>query len=151
MDLLTGNIFAQTKLTLTMEKGLLIKLDVEEKKKTFQHYLSRILSTHAKRRHLRKPHFVSNTLPSDDKQEFKSLREDIFRHAKVLTTWGENIPTRWIVLEKVINTKSSEHVISYTDAENLAMKSSFHNDSQMTLELDSFLKFEHNIGNIIFF
>ncbi|XP_071149137.1 uncharacterized protein [Mytilus edulis] len=125
--------------------------EVEEKKKNFQHYLSRILSTHVKRRHLRKVHFVSNTRPSDDKQEFKSLREDIFRHAKVLTTWGENIPTRWIVLEKVINTKPSEHVISYTDAENLAMKSSFHNDSQMTLELDSFLKFEHNIGNIIFF
>ncbi|CAG2246267.1 unnamed protein product [Mytilus edulis] len=31
------------------------------------------------------------------------------------------------------------------------MKCSFHDDSQMTLELDSFLKFEHNIGNIIFF
>ncbi|CAG2188076.1 unnamed protein product [Mytilus edulis] len=31
------------------------------------------------------------------------------------------------------------------------MNCSFHNDSQMTLELDSFLKFEHDIGNLIFF
>lgn len=117
----------------------------------FERNVSKILSGHAKRRHLRKIHYVSNTLPSDDKQEFKSLREDIVRHAKALTTWGENLPTRWVVLEKEINTKSPEHVISYSDAENLAMNCSFHNDSQMTLELDSFLKFEHDIGNLIFF
>ncbi|CAC5410852.1 unnamed protein product [Mytilus coruscus] len=124
---------------------------VEKKKKDFEHYVSKILSSHAKRRHLRKSHFVSNTLPSDDKQEFKSLREDIFRHAKTLPTWGDNLPTRWIVLEKEINRKLPEHVIPYTDAEKLAMDCSFHDDSQMTLDLDSFLKFEHDIGNIIFF
>ncbi|CAG2252372.1 unnamed protein product [Mytilus edulis] len=50
-----------------------------------------------------------------------------------------------------MNMKLPEHVISYTDAGKLAIKCSFHDDSQMTLELDSFLKFEHNIGNIIFF
>ncbi|XP_063412340.1 uncharacterized protein LOC134695076 isoform X2 [Mytilus trossulus] len=125
--------------------------EVEGKKKDFKHYLSRILSNHAKRRHLRKPHFVSNSHPSDDKHEFKSLREDIFRQAKALTTWGDNLPTRWIVLEKEINTKSHEHYISYTDAERLAKSCSFHDDCQLTVDLDSFLRFEHDIGNIIFF
>ncbi|XP_063411252.1 uncharacterized protein LOC134694185 [Mytilus trossulus] len=125
--------------------------EVEKQKMEFERNVSKILSGHEKRRHLRKIHYVSNTLPSDDKQEFKSLREDIVRHAKALTTWGDNLPTRWVVLEKEIDTKSPEHVISYTDAKNLAMNCSFHDDSQMTLELDSFLKFEHDIGNLIFF
>ncbi|CAG2188075.1 unnamed protein product [Mytilus edulis] len=74
--------------------------EVGKQKMEFERNVSKILSGHAKRRHLRKIHYVSNTLPSDDKQEFKSLREDIVRHAKALTTWGENLPTRWVVLEK---------------------------------------------------
>lgn len=111
---------------------LLLWFQVEEKKKEFNHYLSSILSRHAKRRHLREPHFVSNTLPSEDKHEFKSLRKDIFCHAKDLQNWGDTLPTRWIVLEKEINMKLPEHVMSYTDAAKLAIKCSFHDDSQMT-------------------
>ncbi|CAC5417540.1 unnamed protein product [Mytilus coruscus] len=91
------------------------------------------------------------TFSADDKQEFKSLREDIFRYATVLSTWGDNLQTRWIVLEKEINRKLPEPVISYSDAQNLEMKGFFQKESQMTLELNSFLKFEHDIGNIIFF
>ncbi|CAG2252371.1 unnamed protein product [Mytilus edulis] len=51
--------------------------EVEKKKNDFEHNLSKILSNHAKRRHLRNPHYVSNTLPSEDKHELK-VCEKIF-------------------------------------------------------------------------
>lgn len=112
-----------------------------------------ILSNHEKRRHLRKTHFLSNKFPSEKGDEFKKLREEIFSNAKSLKNWGDNLPSRWIVLEKVINSKISgdNYTMSYTEAIDLAAKSSFPDLKQTTSELDSFLKYEHDIGNIIFF
>ncbi|CAC5389054.1 unnamed protein product [Mytilus coruscus] len=125
----------------------------EERKQNFQDNLSKILSVHAKRRHLRKTHFLSNIFSSDNGEEFEILRKDIFDQAKALPNWGENFPTRWICLEKEIHRKISEakYTMSYDYAIQLATCCSFPNLKQTTSELDSFLKYEHDIGNIIFF
>ncbi|CAC5398283.1 unnamed protein product [Mytilus coruscus] len=125
----------------------------EERKQNFHDHLSKILSVHAKRRHLRKTHFLSNKFPSDNGEEFKKLRSDIFDKAKAFNNWGDNLPTRWIVLEKEIYRKISEkkYTMSYDEAIQLATDCSFPNLKQTTSELDSFLKYEHDIGNIIFF
>lgn len=97
---------------------------------------------------------MSNKCPSNEK--FESLREDIFRTAKALPNWGDNLPTRWLVLEKQIYWKMTKKefkslVISYDDVKDLAAECSFPDVMQNSSELDSFLKYEHDIGNIIFF
>lgn len=121
------------------------------KKDDFEASLSEILSDHPKRCHLRNLHYLSNKCPSEYEKEFESIREDIFSNAKVLPSWGNNIPTRWIILEKEMQRKVTEKVISYAQVIDLANISSFPNVKESFSELDSFLKYEHNIGNIIFF
>ncbi|VDI65638.1 Hypothetical predicted protein [Mytilus galloprovincialis] len=141
----------------------------EERKKKFLTHLHDTMSTQPKRRHLRKPHFLSNKFPSNNKKEFEELRKDILRKAKDLSNWEENLPVRWVVLEKelfrdktetaLLSTEANRKgptfgnikVVMYTEAQFLADKCSFPNVQQETSELDSFLKYEHEIGNIIFF
>ncbi|CAG2239834.1 unnamed protein product [Mytilus edulis] len=143
--------------------------DREERKKNFLKHLNNTLSTQKKRNHFRKPHFLSNKIPSANQQEFELLRNDILCKAKNLTNWEEHLPVRWVVLEKEIYRKKSEadilyteargetlacenkKVILYTEAQGLANECSFPRVQQETSELDSFLKYEHEIGNIIFF
>ncbi|CAG2194445.1 unnamed protein product [Mytilus edulis] len=126
---------------------------IEERKQNFHDYLGKTLSLSAKRRHLREVHILSNEIPSDYGEEFERLRKDIFDKARTLKNWGDNLPTRWLVLEKEIYTKISVgiYTLSYNEAIKLAMDCSFPNLKQTTSELDSFLKYEHDIGNIIFF
>ncbi|CAC5423473.1 unnamed protein product [Mytilus coruscus] len=127
------------------------------------------MSTQPKRRHFRKPHFLSNKIPSKNKQEFEELRKDILLKAKAISNWEEILPVRWVVLEKEIFRNKTEtailhteakgktptfenkKVVLYTEAQCLANECSFPNVQQETSELDSFLKYEHEIGNIIFF
>ncbi|CAG2199547.1 unnamed protein product [Mytilus edulis] len=49
-----------------------------KRKRSFKDYLNKNMSIQNKRGHLRKPHFLSNMVPSDSKQEFEELRNDIF-------------------------------------------------------------------------
>ncbi|CAC5384611.1 unnamed protein product [Mytilus coruscus] len=125
----------------------------EETTRTFEEFLSNILSSHAKRRHLRNQHYLSNTCPSENKQEFKKLREDIFKSAQSLTKWCNNLPIPWIKLEKEICRKicGKECIMSYSEAIKLAKICSFPDVRHTATGLDSFLKYEHDIGNIIFF
>ncbi|CAC5381003.1 unnamed protein product [Mytilus coruscus] len=126
--------------------------DREKTKDSFATYINKLLREHPKRKHLRKLCFLSNTKPSKDKNEFQTLRNDIFDRAKEIPKWGDNLPTRWILLEKEIDRfiHIEEFVISYDMAKILASKCSF-SLKEVTLELDSFLKYEHDIGNLIFF
>ncbi|VDI72377.1 Hypothetical predicted protein [Mytilus galloprovincialis] len=141
----------------------------EERKTNFLKHLNSAMSKQEKRRHFRQPHFLSNKIPSENKQEFEELRTDILRKAKALSNWEENLPIRWIVLEKEMYRKQTEttiflseaqgetlrcknkKVILYTEAQRLATKCSFPDVQKDMSELDSFLKYEHEIGNIIFF
>ncbi|CAG2227755.1 unnamed protein product [Mytilus edulis] len=134
--------------------------DRKERKLKFIKHLTDTMSTQPKRRHFRKPYFLSNKFPSDYKEEFLELRKDILRKAKDLSNWEENLPARWVVLEKAIlhndgkgkmSACENRKVILYTEAQCLADKCSFPNVQQETSELNSFLKYEHAIGNIVFF
>lgn len=91
-------------------------------------------------------------MPSKDKKEFQTLRNHIFDTAKEIPKWGDNLPTRWILLEKEIERliDNGKFVISYDTAKGLASKCSF-SVEEVTLELDSFLKYEHEIGNLIYY
>ncbi|CAC5423659.1 unnamed protein product [Mytilus coruscus] len=126
--------------------------DTGKTKKSFEIYINKLLRQHPKRKHLRKLLFLSNTKPSEYKKEFQTLRNDIFERAKEIPKWGDNLPTRWICLEKEIDRliDNKEFVISYDMAKGLASKCSFSLE-EVNLELDSFLKYEHEIGNLIFF
>ncbi|CAG2188078.1 unnamed protein product [Mytilus edulis] len=143
--------------------------DREKRKSSFLQHLNISMSKQEKRRHFRKPHFLSNKIPSKNKQEFEELRTDILCKTKALSNWEENLPIRWIVLEKEMYRKQTEtailfseaegetprcenkKVILYTEAECLASECSFPDVQKETSELDSFLKYEHEIGNIVFF
>ncbi|VDI73379.1 Hypothetical predicted protein [Mytilus galloprovincialis] len=125
----------------------------EERKQNYQDNLRKTLSVHAKRRHLRKAHFVSNTSPFDRGEEFCRLRKDIFNKARAFKNWGENLPSRWIILEKEIYGQISvgKYTISYDEAIQLATDCSFPELKVSNSELDAFLKYEHDIGNVIYF
>ncbi|VDI35533.1 Hypothetical predicted protein [Mytilus galloprovincialis] len=125
----------------------------EKRKQNYQDHLRKTLSVHAKRRHLRKAHFVSNTSPFDRGEEFCRLRKDIFNKARAFKNWGENLPSRWIVLEKEIYGQISlgKYTISYDEAIQLATDCSFPDLKVSNSELDAFLKYEHDIGNVIYF
>lgn len=116
----------------------------------FQH-LNEDLNANDKRKHIRNAHFLSNKIPTDYTEEIKRLRENIFSEAMALGNWGDKLPTRWVVLEIEMYRKKDEHVMKYTKAKELATVCSFPGVAQTTSELDSFLKYEHDIGNIIFF
>ncbi|CAC5358503.1 unnamed protein product [Mytilus coruscus] len=126
--------------------------DEGKTKVKFEKFINNLLRQHPKRKHLRKLCFLSNTKPSKDKKEFQTLRNDIFDRANEIPKWGDNLPTRWILLEKEIERliDKAKFVISYDIAKLLASKCSF-SVEEVTLELDSFLKYEHEIGNLIYF
>ncbi|CAG2200020.1 LRRK2 [Mytilus edulis] len=77
-----------------------IEEDTEKRKRGFKDYLNKDMSIQKKRGHLRKPHFLSNMVPSDSKQEFEELRNDMLCQARTLPNWEEHLPVRWIVLQK---------------------------------------------------
>ncbi|CAG2235183.1 unnamed protein product [Mytilus edulis] len=81
----------------------------------------------------------------------KEAARKYFSEAKALGNWGDQLPTRWIVLEKEMYMRKEKHVLKYTDAKELATDCSFPDVAKTTSELESFLKYEHDIGNIIFF
>ncbi|CAC5390652.1 unnamed protein product [Mytilus coruscus] len=146
---LLTNVYVEQKIkqNQTSEK------DTGKTKEGFERFINnKLLREHPKGKHLRKLCFLSNTKPSKDKKEFQILRNDIFERAKEIPKWGDNLPIRWIFLEKEIDrlTDNKEFVISYDKAKDLASKCSFSLE-EITLELDSFLKYEHEIGNLIFF
>lgn len=114
----------------------------------FENYLSKHLSVHAKRKHLREPHFLSYEHPENT---YVELRKDIVLKAQSFENWGDNLPMRWICLENIIQKRRPEKVLSYTEAIHLAVGCSFSSFNQATTELDSFLKYEHEIGNVVFF
>ncbi|CAG2213570.1 LRRK2 [Mytilus edulis] len=112
--------------SFVVESVRFMKKRTELKRKRF---LS-TLSGHEKRRHIRKSYFLSNTEPEKYATEFEDLRKTIFEVAKNIPKWGENLPTRWIVLEKEMDryiAEEKELVISYEVAKQLAKISSFPN------------------------
>lgn len=108
------------------------------------------------------PYFLSNKEAWNYDSKLKELREKILEVAMNIPKWEDNLPTRWIVLEREIGNQIAKeiYIISYEEAQKLAENCSFpfsKTDSKLSAnsktdsELDSFLKYEHEIGNLIFF
>ncbi|XP_063405712.1 uncharacterized protein LOC134689676 [Mytilus trossulus] len=125
------------------EKGKL-----EERMKVLQAQLGEVLGNQSKYHHLRDIFCVSNLKDSDD--QFEKLREKISEAAQQMQNWGELMPLKWILLEHLVETnKKEKDFVMLSDIVKLAK----HPDIGMTdiKEAKVFLRFQHKVGNIIFF
>lgn len=93
--------------------------------------------------------FISNTNPSET--SFNLLRKVIVDIATNMPVWGEHYPVRWISLERALQKlrKNGTNVVRLKtvlkEAENCSVKIS--NENEVIL----FLKYQHEIGNLVFF
>lgn len=120
-----------------------------ERKRKLNKQLDDVLGLQSKYHHLRYTFYLSNTTDSDEK--FDELRNAISATAKEMNNWGESLPLKWILLEHLIgiNKDAGKNFINLTDMMSLAKHSDINiNDIN---ELFLFLRFQHEVGNIIFF
>lgn len=99
--------------------------------------------------HIRGPiNYISNTNSSEN--SFNELRKTIVNIAENLSIWGEHYPVRWINLERALNQKRiKEQVLSLKNVMDLAEICSVPISDKNEVIL--FLKYQHEIGNLIFY
>ncbi|KAK3610612.1 hypothetical protein CHS0354_009070 [Potamilus streckersoni] len=98
--------------------------------------------------HLVDEDFAISNLGSDP--TINELKSKIFETAQNQLYWGEEIPARWILLERALmDLKKRIPVIEYTDVKSL--NETLQVQIECPEELDLFLRFEHDMGNIVFF
>lgn len=121
-------------------------MQVEQKKREYERKFLEVFGRHKKVNHSRYIHFISNVQP--DEAKFQSLKNDISQIAEEMNYFAEELPTRWIELEIVLEVLKDlqETVYSWKNIEKLA-----HEISIGEKELLLFLNYQHKIGNIIFF
>ncbi|KAK3598551.1 hypothetical protein CHS0354_010728 [Potamilus streckersoni] len=93
--------------------------------------------------------FTINNLGSDS--TINELKSKIFEMVQKQEYWGEELPARWIRLEQelMMLRQKEEPVINYADVEKI--NDSLQPKIERPEELELFLRFEHDIGNIVFF
>ncbi|KAL3887700.1 hypothetical protein ACJMK2_000094, partial [Sinanodonta woodiana] len=98
--------------------------------------------------HLVEEDFAINNTVVDRKLE--SLKRKIVEVASRQAYWGEEIPARWLPLEQVLmNLRAQGHkVIHRSQLENINQAGGV---QISTDELDLFLRFQHEIGTILYF
>ncbi|VDI45256.1 Hypothetical predicted protein [Mytilus galloprovincialis] len=125
------------------------KADFKEREKILHDQIDKVLGHQSKYHHLHDKFYLSNTKDTDE--EFEKIRFAIFQTAGKMKNWGEAFPLKWILLEHLIeiNKNDGKHFINFTDMFKLAK----HHDINIIEEdeLLLFLRFQHNVGNIIFF
>ncbi|VDI65598.1 Hypothetical predicted protein [Mytilus galloprovincialis] len=106
------------------------------------------LGDSAARQHLRNCHYISNT--TNDDNIFEALRQNIYEIAKSRQGFGKLMPVRFIQLEKYIDRKlqAGRQFLSFGDLKALAEKIGAITDIG---ELDVFLRYHHDFGNLIYF
>ncbi|CAC5389056.1 unnamed protein product [Mytilus coruscus] len=99
--------------------------------------------------HIRGPiNYISNT--NSPENSFNELRKTIVDIAENLSIWGEHYPVRWINLERALNEKRiEEQVLSLKNVMDLAENCSVPISDKNEVIL--FLKYQHEIGNLIFY
>ncbi|CAC5368629.1 unnamed protein product [Mytilus coruscus] len=118
---------------------------VEDKKEEYENTFLRIFGCHKKVNHRRSIHFISNTQPLEE--EIRILKNKISQIAKEMKYFAEELPTRWIKLENALDVLKdlNVNVSSWQDIQKLANENLIEEK-----ELLLFLKYQHQIGNIIF-
>ncbi|CAG2237635.1 unnamed protein product [Mytilus edulis] len=111
--------------------------------------LDKVLGYHSKHHHLHDKFYLSNT--EDHDNAFQGLRTAIFDTARKMNNWGQALPMKWILLEYLIeiNKDQGRNFVKLTDMIEMGK----HPDINIIEKEDLlvFLRFQHNIGNIIFF
>ncbi|XP_076087388.1 uncharacterized protein LOC143057842 isoform X2 [Mytilus galloprovincialis] len=130
-------------------KAILTALEQESleiKKEEFKTKIDNHLKYQEKRKHIMAYYFLSNIDSSNDKVD--ELRSKIFREAKKCTTWENPIPLEWTFLENAIeHLRQNESILDFADIIYLASIVSI-NEKETVV---SFLKYQHEIGALIFF
>ncbi|XP_052097330.1 uncharacterized protein LOC127732305 [Mytilus californianus] len=125
------------------------KADFKKREKELNDQIDQVLGFQSKYHHLHNKFYLSNTNDSDT--EFEKLQYAIYDTARKMGNWGNAFPLKWILLEHLIeiNKNDNKHFINFTDMSNLAK----HPDINILEKEDLllFLRFQHNVGNIIFF
>ncbi|VDI56727.1 Hypothetical predicted protein [Mytilus galloprovincialis] len=123
--------------------------DFMKREKELNGQLDQVLGFRSKYHHLHNKFYLSNIDDSDE--EFEKLRYAIYETARKMGNWGKAFPLKWILLEHLIeiNKNNGKNFINFTEMSNLAK----HPDINILEKKDLllFLRFQHNVGNIIFF
>lgn len=106
-----------------------------------------IVGNHKKSNHRRNIFFISNTEFSGD--DFNGLKGEISQIAKEMDYFAETLPTKWIQLENALSILKDFdiNIRSLNEVADLARQNFIEKED----ELLEFLKYQHKIGNIIFF
>ncbi|XP_060083580.1 uncharacterized protein LOC132562824 [Ylistrum balloti] len=123
--------------------------DVEKKTKSYFEELRKYLLEKPTSRHLIDQDFTVSKTPNE--LDIECLQQKIVELASKQKYWGEKIPARWIALEKVMMEQKLKgvSVLSYEEVVELDKKTGVPIHDQEKLDL--FLRFQHAIGNIIYF
>lgn len=123
----------------------------DEKKEEWKKKFARLLRINQRFSHvIGGINYISNTIESED--TFNSLRTLIFDIAKNnKSEWGKDYPVRWIQLEKALNQLRNEgkYILEFSDVLEEAKRDPLPITSEKEVIL--FLKFQHEIGNLIFY
>ncbi|CAG2224698.1 unnamed protein product [Mytilus edulis] len=123
--------------------------DFMKREKELNGQLDQVLGFRSKYHHLHNKFYLSNIDDSDE--EFEKLRYAIYETAREMGNWGKAFPLKWILLEHLIeiNKNNGKNFINFTEMSNLAKHPDINILGKKDLLL--FLRFQHNVGNIIFF
>ncbi|KAL3861381.1 hypothetical protein ACJMK2_007417 [Sinanodonta woodiana] len=119
---------------------------VEKKKKEHFEKIRRLLQERPLRDYLVEEFAVSNVKRDS---QIDDLKRRIFELAQTQDYWGQEIPARWLALRKALLQIREKKVVKYTEVESL--NQSLLVKIESSEELDLFLEFEHELGNVIFF
>ncbi|VDI79971.1 Hypothetical predicted protein [Mytilus galloprovincialis] len=121
--------------------------DEEQCRKRLESYTDKIFKD--SKLHLRSIHLISNT--EDVEDAFEKLRNDIFATAKSTANWNREYPVKFIQMEKAINSELTigKQIISFERLKELGEKIPLPITDNKELHL--FLRYQHEIGNVIFF
>ncbi|XP_063436951.1 uncharacterized protein LOC134718384 [Mytilus trossulus] len=121
--------------------------DEEQCRKRLESYTGKIFKD--SKLHLRSIHLISNT--EDEEDAFGKLRNDIFATAKSSANWNREYPVKFIQMEKAINSELTigKQIISFERVKELGEKIPLPITDDKELHL--FLRYQHEIGNVIFF
>ncbi|XP_063436943.1 uncharacterized protein LOC134718375 [Mytilus trossulus] len=121
--------------------------DEEQCRKRLESYTDKIFKD--SKLHLRSIHLISNT--EDEEDAFGKLRNDIFATAKSSANWNREYPVKFIQMEKAINSELTigKQIISFERVKELGEKIPLPITDDKELHL--FLRYQHEIGNVIFF
>ncbi|VDH98644.1 Hypothetical predicted protein [Mytilus galloprovincialis] len=101
------------------------------------------------RRHIRYFSPLSNTQENNE-EVFEKLRDKIFDLAKACPSWNQEIPVRWIHLEKTLfELANQKPIVTKADVIKLGLENL--EPIQTEDEINLFLKYHHETGDFVFF